>query len=60
MGQKAAEGQTIQITCDVKGAPKPFVVWTKGSEQLTGGKFKVQENGNLKISVRKCDRHFSA
>lgn len=51
MGQKAAECQTIQIKCDVKGSPKPFVYWTKGTEQLTGGRFEVQPNGNLKITV---------
>lgn len=50
VGQKAAECQTIQIKCDVKGSPKPFVYWTKGTEQLTGGRFEVQPNGNLKIT----------
>jgi len=50
MGQKAAEGQTINLTCSVYGSPKPLVVWKKGNEQLTGGKFIVQDDGSLQIT----------
>ena len=49
--RKAAEGQTIQLSCVVFGSPKPVVVWHKGDEQLTGGRFKVMHNGNLQILV---------
>ncbi len=50
-GQKAAEGQTTALRCSVFGSPKPLVVWKKGNEQLTGGRFSVLENGHLEIVV---------
>lgn len=49
IGQKAAEGQTINLNCLVFGSPKPLVVWRKGTEQLTGGRFKVLPEGHLQI-----------
>lgn len=49
---KAAEGRTIQLTCAVFGSPKPLIVWKKGSEQLTGGRFRVTPEGHLEIKVR--------
>jgi len=51
IGLRAAEGQTINLTCKVFGSPKPRVVWKKGDEQLTGGRYRVMEDGNLEISV---------
>lgn len=50
VGQKAAEGQTINLTCAVYGSPRPQVIWKKGIEQLTGGRFLVQSDGSLQIS----------
>lgn len=47
--QRAAEGQTINLTCQVFGSPKPIIVWRKGQEQLTGGRFKVMDEGHLQI-----------
>jgi len=52
IGLRAAEGQTINLTCKVFGSPKPLVVWMKGAEQLTGGRYRVLEDGNLEIAVR--------
>ena len=51
IGQKAAEQQTIELTCHVFGSPKPIVTWLKGTEQLTGGRYEVQEDGHLRITV---------
>ena len=48
---KAAEGRDTQLQCLVFGSPRPLVVWKKGSEQLTGGRFTVTEFGHLGISV---------
>ena len=48
---KAAEARNTQLRCQVYGSPKPLVVWKKGSEQLTGGRFVVTEAGHLNISV---------
>lgn len=50
IGLRAAEHQTINLTCKVFGSPKPHVVWKKGDEQLTGGRYRVLEDGNLEIS----------
>jgi len=55
LGFRAAEGQTIQLRCKVFGSPKPQVVWKKGDEQLTGGRYRVLEDGNLEISVSPCN-----
>ena len=49
MGMRAAEGQTVNLTCQVFGSPKPVVVWRKSGEQLTGGRFSVTEDGHLMI-----------
>ncbi len=46
---KAAEGKDIMLTCAVFGSPPPLVVWKKGSEQLTGGRFRVTDEGHLEI-----------
>ena len=52
IGQKAAEGQTTVLICEVFGSPKPLVTWLKGTEQLTGGRFRVLDEGHLEITVR--------
>ena len=51
IGQRAAEQQTINPTCHVFGSPKPLITWLKGTEQLTGGRYKVLEDGHLEITV---------
>lgn len=48
---KAAEGKDILLKCAVFGSPTPLVVWKKGSEQLTGGRYKVTDEGHLQIKV---------
>jgi neuronal cell adhesion protein len=53
---RAAEGQTINLTCNVLGIPQPLVVWLKGQEQLTGGHYTVMPEGHLQISVRRQGR----
>ncbi|CAD5115432.1 DgyrCDS4407 [Dimorphilus gyrociliatus] len=50
IGMKAAEGQTIDLTCEVYGSPKPLVIWYKGQEQLTGGRFEILPEGHLRIT----------
>ena len=54
IGMRVAEGQTANLTCEVYGSPKPLIVWLKGDEQLTGGRFTVMEDGNLQIAVCNC------
>ena len=42
---------SITIQCPTSGVPKPSVTWTKdGQELLSGGRYKVQDNGSLVIS----------
>lgn len=48
---KVAEGQTITLTCESSGKPKPSVVWFKGNQPLTGDRHVVQDNGDLLIKV---------
>lgn len=48
---KVAEGQTVVLTCQVFGAPKPIITWKKGNESLImGGRFKKESSGNLQIT----------
>ena len=37
------------MTCKVTGAPKPEVKWVRDGLELTGGRYKVMEDGNLEI-----------
>jgi neuronal cell adhesion molecule len=49
---KVAEGQTIVLTCQVFGAPKPTITWKKDNEPLIlDPRFKKESNGNLRITV---------
>lgn len=43
------DGRTVTLTCRVFGAPKPEVKWIRNGLELTGGRYKVQENGDLLI-----------
>jgi neuronal cell adhesion molecule len=40
----------VTLTCRVFGAPRPRVKWILNGKELTGGRFKVQESGDLIIS----------
>ena len=51
IGQKAAEQQTIELTCHVFGVPKPDVRWYKDMEPLIGHQYEVQKDGHLRIKV---------
>ncbi|XP_014473407.1 PREDICTED: neuroglian isoform X2 [Dinoponera quadriceps] len=45
------DGKTILITCRVFGAPKPEVKWIKNGQELTGGRYKILETGDLQIEA---------
>lgn len=39
------------MTCRVVGAPKPTIKWTlNDKKRLTGGKYSLNENGDLTIT----------
>lgn len=42
-------GKSVTLTCRVFGAPKPLVRWLRNNQELTGGRFKVLDNGDLEI-----------
>ncbi|KAJ8985876.1 hypothetical protein NQ317_006250 [Molorchus minor] len=41
--------QDVNMTCKVLGAPNPNVKWIRNGKELTGGRYEVQENGDLLI-----------
>jgi hypothetical protein len=46
----------VVMNCRVNGAPKPQVKWLKGGQELTGGRFKLNELNDLIIKeVRFAD-----
>ncbi|KAI0242498.1 Contactin-3 [Lamellibrachia satsuma] len=49
VGQSADEGQNVNLTCTVFESPKPIVIWHKGHKQLTGGRYKIMDHGDLQI-----------
>ena len=48
---KVAEGQNVNLTCRVFGAPKPVITWSKGDEKVTGSRFQILKTGDLQILV---------
>ncbi|XP_050313304.1 neuroglian isoform X2 [Anthonomus grandis grandis] len=44
------DNQSINLTCKVMGAPKPTIKWIHNGQELTGGRFKVQDSGDLLIN----------
>lgn len=50
------DGKSVTLTCRVFGAPRPLVRWLKNNQELTGGRYKVLDNGDLEIrDVRFAD-----
>lgn len=39
----------ITLNCRVFGAPKPKIKWIRNGQELTGGRFEIQESGSLVI-----------
>lgn len=46
---QAVDGQQVNLTCQVFGAPKPRITWIKDNVEKTGGRFHVTKDGNLVI-----------
>ncbi|XP_052085471.1 neuroglian-like isoform X2 [Mytilus californianus] len=47
---KVAETTNVYLTCQTSGKPDPIVTWYKGTQQITGGRYQIQTNGDLFIS----------
>lgn len=48
--EATVDGRTVSMICRVFGAPKPEVKWIRNGLELTGGRYKTQENGDLLIT----------
>lgn len=46
---KAVVSSTVTLKCRLFGAPKPEVRWRRDNIELSGGRYKVLENGDLQI-----------
>ncbi|KAK7076289.1 ATP-dependent DNA helicase chl1, partial [Halocaridina rubra] len=46
---QSVDGQDVNMTCRVFGAPKPRITWIRDGHELTGGRFQVTSNGDLVI-----------
>lgn len=51
MDMDTVDEKDIEITCRVFGAPKPEVKWIKNGQELTGGRYKTLESGDLHIET---------
>lgn len=47
--EETVNDRNVTLTCRVFGAPKPQVKWIRKKMQLTGGRYIIQENGDLTI-----------
>ena len=47
--EATVDRRTVTLICRVFGAPKPEVKWIRNGLELTGGRYKVQTNGDLEI-----------
>lgn len=45
----AVQASTIRLRCRVFGAPKPKIKWRRDNIELSGGRYKVLDNGDLQI-----------
>ncbi|XP_071743212.1 neuroglian isoform X5 [Lepeophtheirus salmonis] len=46
---QTVDGKAMTMKCETFGAPKPIVKWFHNNEELTGGRYKVQDSGDLLI-----------
>ncbi|CAG7826051.1 unnamed protein product [Allacma fusca] len=46
----SVDGKTVILRCRVFGAPKPLVRWIREQQELTGGRYRIMDYGDLEIS----------
>lgn len=47
---QAVQASTVTLRCRVFGAPKPKIKWRRENIELSGGRYKVLDDGDLQIS----------
>ncbi|XP_037921152.1 neuroglian isoform X2 [Hermetia illucens] len=47
--ESTVDRRNVTLTCRVFGAPKPEVKWIRNGLELTGGRYKTLESGDLQI-----------
>lgn len=47
--EATVDEKDITLRCKVFGAPKPKIKWIRNGQELTGGRYNIQENGDLII-----------
>lgn len=53
--KQAVDNHHVNMTCKVLGAPKPNIKWIHNGKELTGGRYEVQQNGDLHINAVQFD-----
>ncbi|XP_046753210.1 neuroglian-like [Diprion similis] len=43
------DGKSVRIPCRVSGVPEPEVKWFKNGQELTAGRYRILESGDLEI-----------
>lgn len=46
---QVVDNKDVNMTCKVLGAPKPNIRWIHDGKELTGGRYEIQESGDLLI-----------
>ena len=46
---RTVDGKVVTLSCRTFGAPKPIVKWFHDNDELTGGRFELRDNGDLRI-----------
>ena len=60
---KVVEGQTATLTCNVYGAPRPVITWSRGNVRRPvrpGNRVTILPSGSLEITVRFFLSYFSS
>uniref|UniRef100_A0A2P2I497 Neuroglian-like n=1 Tax=Hirondellea gigas TaxID=1518452 RepID=A0A2P2I497_9CRUS len=47
---RVVDGAEVNMTCRMFGAPKPRITWIRDGMELTGGRYKITDEGDLYIS----------
>ena len=46
---RIVDGKVVTLNCQTFGSPKPIVKWFHDTDELTGGRYEITPQGDLKI-----------